>query len=72
MAAGAVVQPVAGLATVVNTSESIRDLIRRDQEEQARQRLRDLPEAGVASGPGRRLTPAEQRKLMAIASVDDD
>lgn len=55
-----------------NTSESIRDLIRRDQEEQARQRLRDLPEAGVASGPGRRLTPAEQRKLMAIASVDDD
>ena len=55
-----------------NTSEYIRDLIRRDQEEQARQRLRDLLEAGVASGTGRRLTAGDQRNLMAIARGDDD
>ena len=37
-----------------NTSEYIRDLVRKDQEEQARQRLRDLIEEGLASGLGAR------------------
>jgi len=50
-----------------NTSEYIRDLIRRDQEEQARQRLRDLIGAGLASGPGRRRTKADEKELLAIA-----
>ena len=39
-----------------NTSEYIRDLVRRDQEEQAKKRLRHLIEEGLASGPGRRRT----------------
>ena len=39
-----------------NTSEYLRDLIRRDQEEQAKKRLRELIEAGLQSGPGRTLT----------------
>ncbi len=50
-----------------NTSEYIRDLVRRDQEEQARQRLRVLIEEGLASGPGRRRTKADGKALMAIA-----
>jgi antitoxin ParD1/3/4 len=39
-----------------NASEYLRELIRRDQEEQARKRLRALIEEGLASGPGRPLT----------------
>ncbi len=50
-----------------NTSEYIRDLVRRDQEAQARKRLRDLIEEGLASGPGRRRTKADENKLLAIA-----
>jgi antitoxin ParD1/3/4 len=50
-----------------NTSEYIRDLVRRDQEEQARKRLRDLIEEGLASGPGRRRTKANGQELLAIA-----
>ena len=38
-----------------NTSEYLRDLVRRDQEAQARQRLRELIEDGLRSGPGRAL-----------------
>jgi len=48
-----------------NTSEYLRELIRRDQEEQAKKRLRELIEEGLESGPGRTLTPkvaAELRK----------
>lgn len=48
-----------------NTSEYIRELIRRDQEEQAKKRLRGLIQEGIESGPGRNLTPkvaAELRK----------
>ncbi|MBC7604984.1 MAG: type II toxin-antitoxin system ParD family antitoxin [Ramlibacter sp.] len=48
-----------------NTSEYIRELIRRDQEEQAKRRLRSLIQEGLESGPGRELTPkvaAELRK----------
>ena len=40
-----------------NTSEYLRDLIRHDQEEQARKRLRELIEEGLQSGGGRTLTP---------------
>ena len=39
-----------------NTSEYLRDLIRRDQNEQAAQRLRDLIADGIASGDGRVVT----------------
>ncbi len=49
-----------------NTSEYIRDLVRRDQEEQAKQRLRDLIEMGLASGPDRRRTQADEKELLAI------
>jgi antitoxin ParD1/3/4 len=55
-----------------NTSEYIRDLVRRDQEEQAKQRLRDLIEAGLASGPGRRRTKADEKELLAIARGEID
>src|SRR4029077_5432340 len=50
-----------------NTSEYIRDLVRRDQEEQAKKRLRDLIEGGLASGPGRPRTKADDEELVAIA-----
>ena len=39
-----------------NNSEFLRDLIRRDQEEQAKKRLRELVEEGLNSGSGRALT----------------
>lgn len=39
-----------------NTSEYLRDLIRRDQEAQAAKRLRELIEEGLASGPATSLT----------------
>ena len=38
-----------------NTSEYLRELIRRDQEEQAKKRLRELIEEGLRSGTGRTL-----------------
>ena len=55
-----------------NTSEYIRDLVRKDQEEQARKRLRDLIEEGLASGPGLPRSKADSKELLAIArgSVD--
>jgi antitoxin ParD1/3/4 len=55
-----------------NTSEYIRDLVRRDQEEQAKKRLRDLIEHGLASGPGRRRTKADEKELLAIARGEID
>jgi antitoxin ParD1/3/4 len=39
-----------------NTSEYLRELIRRDQHEQAARRLRDLIAEGLASGEGREAT----------------
>ena len=39
-----------------NTSEYLRELIRRDQEDQAKKRLRELIEEGLSSGAGRTLT----------------
>ena len=55
-----------------NTSEYIRDLVRRDQDQQAKKRLRDLIEEGLASGPGRRRTGADQKALLAIARGEID
>jgi antitoxin ParD1/3/4 len=55
-----------------NTSEYIRDLVRRDQEEQSRKRLRDLIEEGLASGLGRRRTKSDEAELMAIARGEVD
>ena len=39
-----------------NTSEYLRELIRRDQEDQAKKRLRELIEEGLSSGTGRTLS----------------
>ena len=50
-----------------NTSEYIRDLVRRDQEEQNKKRIRALIEDGLASGPGRPRTKADAKELLAIA-----
>ena len=55
-----------------NTSEYIRDLVRRDQEEQAKNRLRNLIEEGLSSGPGRRRTKADDKALLAIARGQAD
>ena len=38
-----------------NTSEYLRDLVRRDQDDQAKKRLRELITEGLESGPGRPL-----------------
>ena len=50
-----------------NTSEYIRDLVRKDQEEQAVQRLRGLIEEGLASGPAEARTDDDLNELRAIA-----
>jgi antitoxin ParD1/3/4 len=54
-----------------NTSEYLRELIRRDQEEQARKRLRELIEEGLSSGPSRALAPkrAAQLKKQALGNL---
>lgn len=55
-----------------NTSEYIRDLVRKDQTEEARARLRALIEEGLASGPGRPPTQADEDELLAIARGEID
>ena len=55
-----------------NSSEYIRDLVRLDQEDQARKRLRALIEQGLASGPGRRRTKADEKELLAVARGEID
>ncbi len=55
-----------------NTSEYIRDLVRKDQAEESKARLRALIEEGLASGPGRPLTQADEDELFAIARGDID
>ena len=55
-----------------NTSEYIRDLVRRDQDEQAKKQLRNLIEEGLSSGPGRRRTKADEKELLAIARGETD
>ena len=55
-----------------NTSEYIRHLIRKDQEEQAVQRLRGLIEEGLASGPAEARTDDDLNELRAIARGERD
>ncbi|WP_047195917.1 type II toxin-antitoxin system ParD family antitoxin [Caldimonas brevitalea] len=50
-----------------NRSEYIQDLVRRDQREQAKKRLRALVEEGLRSGPAEPMTDADRNELMAIA-----
>lgn len=50
-----------------NTSEYLRELIRRDQDEHAKKRLRELIEEGLNSGSGRTLTPKVAAQLKARA-----
>jgi antitoxin ParD1/3/4 len=46
-----------------NTSEYLRDLIRRDQQEQAGRRLRELIAEGLESGPATPLTKSRIAEL---------
>lgn len=52
-----------------NTSEYVRDLIRKDQTEQERIRLRALLEEGLASGPATPMTRADWAELDAVAGA---
>jgi antitoxin ParD1/3/4 len=61
-----------GFALPESMRETIRDLVRRDQEMQARKQPRDLIEAGLSSGPGRRRNPADKKELLAIARREID
>jgi antitoxin ParD1/3/4 len=51
-----------------NRSEYFRDLVRQDQREQAKARLRALVEEGLTSGPPIPLTKADWAELRDIAS----
>jgi antitoxin ParD1/3/4 len=53
-----------------NTSEYVRDLIRKDQREQRIQRLRALVEDGLASGKATADKPVDWGELEAIARGD--
>jgi antitoxin ParD1/3/4 len=55
-----------------NTSEYIRDLVRKDQTDEAKARLRAMIEAGLASGPAVPLSLADEDELLAIASGEID
>ena len=46
-----------------NTSEYLRELIRKDQEEQAKKQLRELIKEGLESGQGRSITPKVAAEL---------
>ncbi len=53
-----------------NTSEYIRELIRNDQAEEAKNRLRTLIEEGLRSGHGTPWTETDRNELFAIANGD--
>ncbi len=53
-----------------NTSEYVRELIRKDQQEQRVLRLRALVEEGLASGAPTPDTPGDWKQLRAIARGD--
>jgi predicted AAA+ superfamily ATPase len=66
-------EPVAGKRHYATLDDlDVCDLVRRDQEEQAKKRLRDLIEEGLASGAGRRRTKADEKELLAIARGEID
>lgn len=48
-----------------DTAEYLRDLVRRDREEQAAKRLRQLIGEGLASGPATPLTESEVTEIRA-------
>lgn len=50
-----------------NTSEYLRDLVRKDQEDQAKQRFRALIQQGLESGPARPLTTRVVAELRSLA-----
>ena len=54
-----------------DTSEYFRDLIRKDLEDAAVQRLRDLLAEGLASGPGRILDDDYRRDIRSRAGLPD-
>lgn len=53
-----------------NTSEYIRDLVRRDQREQARQQFQALIAEGLASGEAQPRSADDERELLAVARGD--
>lgn len=53
-----------------NTSELVRELIRKDQREQRVLRLRALVEEGLGSGPATADSEADREELSAIARGD--
>jgi antitoxin ParD1/3/4 len=53
-----------------NTSEYVRELIRKDRREQRIEALRTLVEIGLSSGPALADTQADRDELMAIARGD--
>ncbi|MDX9706416.1 MAG: type II toxin-antitoxin system ParD family antitoxin [Azospira sp.] len=55
-----------------NTSEYIRELVRKDQAEEAKARLRALIGEGLASGSAHPLTQADEDELLAIARGEID
>ena len=55
-----------------NTSEYVRELIRKDQREQRIERLRVLVEEGLSSGPATPDTQADWAELRAMARGDGE
>ena len=55
-----------------NTSEYVRELIRRDRRDQRVEKLRALVEEGLCSGPATPDTPADWDELRAIANADTE
>ena len=55
------------LGDYADAGEYLRDLVRRDREEQAGKRLRELIEEGLASGEPRAMTEADWVKLRRLA-----
>ena len=53
-----------------NTSEYVRELIRKDQREQARERLRALASEGLASGPEQPDSPEDWSEPRVLAVSD--
>ena len=51
-----------------NRSEYIRELVRRDQRERTKERLRELIAQGLSSGTAVPMTKADADELKAIAS----
>lgn len=54
-----------------NTSEYLRDLVRRDQQDQAARRLRELITEGLESGPARPFDRRAAQDLRRRALGDD-